>query len=66
MPDFVAIAKKPYGSRALEKLFILAHKVIHSFCAQGRGARTANSSMPAAQFTSRRNFPNGIKALAYC
>jgi low affinity Fe/Cu permease len=34
MLDFNANAKKPYGSRTLEKLFTLAHKVIHSFCAK--------------------------------
>jgi hypothetical protein len=64
MPDLVAKAKKPYGSRTLGKLFTLVHKVIHSFCAQGRGAAIANSMLPAAQFMRRRNFLNGIKALA--
>jgi hypothetical protein len=64
MPDFRAKAKKPYGSRTLEKLFTLAHKVIHSFCVKRKEQPAENSPNFVAFFLSSKNFPNGIKALA--
>ena len=35
MHEISANLENPYGSKALLKLFVLAHTVIHSFCAQG-------------------------------
>jgi hypothetical protein len=32
VPQFLAGTKKPYGSRTLRALGVLAHKVVHIFC----------------------------------
>jgi hypothetical protein len=64
MPDFRAKPEKPYGSRTLVKLFILAHKVIHSFCVKTQRGGGSFSPVDAAFDLSSGKFLNGIKHFA--
>jgi hypothetical protein len=63
MPDFRAKPEKPYGSSTLATLFILAHKVIHSFRAKAALANADTAWVAPAVFLRRDEFLNGINDL---
>lgn len=44
VPQFLAGAKKPYGSRTLRALVLLAHKVVHTFCEKALAAQAWKTS----------------------